>query len=59
MSTVIVVDCRLPTHPAAVGITLIVNVIFEEVLFAAVKLPILPVPDDAVSPIFVFEFVHE
>ena len=47
----------IPTHPLAVGTTLIVAVIGALVVFVAVKPGIFPVPF-AANPMTGFEFVH-
>ena len=47
----------MPTHPLAVGMTMIVVVRGEFAVFVAVKLGMFPVPLTA-NPIVVFVFVH-
>jgi hypothetical protein len=54
---VIVYVIGVPTHPARVGVTVIVEVIGDPVVLVPVKPVIAPVPL-AGSPIAVFEFVH-
>lgn len=55
---VITNDVEAPEHPLAEGVTEIVLEIGPLVLFCAVKLPILPVPFEAVKPIDVLELLQ-
>ena len=56
--TVIVNDSGIPLHRFANGVTSISEEIGNIPVFIPVKGEISPCPDDAVSPIVVFEFVQ-